>query len=242
MPATIETFESRITRIKNQKSERASQALDVLKWTFLAKRPLTVIELRHAFSVTIDFNKMQHGKLQLPYNKSLDWDNLPSEKSLIHWCLGLVTIHEKTSTVRLVHNSLHNYLTLSHEKGEIFPNGHSEIAYKCLQCMFFDDDKHKVDPSERIVTSRIKDLRRTRFHLLEYATNNFRHHLRDHSSITVDMIRELFPDRINLDCISTGFRSQFLSPFYKHRWRWDVDNNIHTEHEYVSTSQIHLRL
>jgi hypothetical protein len=140
------------SRTKNPK-DLPSQALDVLKWTFLAKRPLTVIELRHALSVTIDFSKMQ-----LEYDETLDWDNLPSEKSLIHWCLGLVTIDEKTSTVRLVHKSLHTYLTLLHEKGEIFPNGHSEIAYTCLEYMFFNDDKHEVDPSERIVTSRIKDI------------------------------------------------------------------------------------
>jgi hypothetical protein len=63
MPTKLETaFESTISRIKNQESERSKQAMDVLKWTFFAQRPLTVIELRHALSVTIDPSNMQPGK------------------------------------------------------------------------------------------------------------------------------------------------------------------------------------
>jgi ankyrin repeat protein len=49
------------------------------------------------------------------------------------------------------------------------------------------------------------------------------------------MINGLFPDRINLNCISAGARSGFLSPF----------SGCYTDsykHEYISTSQIHLRL
>jgi ankyrin repeat protein len=53
------------------------------------------------------------------------------------------------------------------------------------------------------------------------------------------MIHGLFPERINLNCISTGLRSGFLSPFY----RLSVfDTETHSEHEYISTMQIHLRL
>ncbi|KAI5785377.1 hypothetical protein FPQ18DRAFT_416373 [Pyronema domesticum] len=236
MPIKLETaFESTINRIKNQKSERSTQAIDVLKWTFLAKRPLTVIELRHALSVTIDPGKVQPGKLPLAYDETLDWDNFPSEKSLIDWCLGLVIIDEETSTVRLVHKSLHDYMTLLHENGEIFPDGHNEIAYTCLQYMCFNDDKHEIDPLVSEVTDDIKDLRQARFSLLDYATNNFGYHLRDQGSCTVDMMHELFPDTINLNRISTGLRSKFLFPFF--RWGgWNIC------HEYLSTSQIHLRL
>jgi hypothetical protein len=215
MPTKLETaFASTITRIKNQKSERSTQALDVLKWTFLAQRPLTVIELCHALSVTIDPGKMQPGKLLLAYDETLDWDNFPSEKSLIDWCLGLVIIDEETSTVRLVHKSLHDYLTLLHEHGEIFRDGHSEIAYTCLQYMCFNDDITVIDPLERKVSENLKTLvRQTRFCLLDYATNNFGYHLCDQSPCTADMIHGLFPDTINLNCISTGSRSEFLSPF-----------------------------
>jgi hypothetical protein len=93
LPTKLETaFQSTISRIKNQKSERSNQAFEVLKWTFLAQRPLTVIELCHALSVTIDPGKMQPGKMPLTYNDTLDWENFPSQKSLIDWCLGLVIV------------------------------------------------------------------------------------------------------------------------------------------------------
>jgi hypothetical protein len=62
MPTTLETaFESTISRIKNQKSQNLTLALEVLKWTFLAKRSLTIRELCHALSVEIDPSTMQPG-------------------------------------------------------------------------------------------------------------------------------------------------------------------------------------
>jgi hypothetical protein len=199
--------------------------------------PLTVIELRHALSVTIDPGKMQPGQMPLAYSETLNWDNLPSEKSLIDWCLGLIIIDEEVSTARLVHTSLHDYLRRLHETGKMFPDGHSEIAYACLQYICFNDDEHEIDPLETKVTEDIKDLRRAGFCLLDYVAKNFGHHLRDEGSCTADMIRGCFPDRINLNCISTGSRSEFLSQFHELSER-----NICSEHEYLSTSQIHRRL
>ncbi|KAI5810722.1 hypothetical protein BZA77DRAFT_162921, partial [Pyronema omphalodes] len=133
MPTKLElAFASTITRIKDQQSKRSHQALEILKWIFLAKRPLTVMELRHALSVRIDQPKMKSGKVSLAYDQTLDWDNFLTEKSLIDWCLGLVIIDEETSTARLVHKSLNDYLTSLYEEGEIFHDGHTEIAYTCL--------------------------------------------------------------------------------------------------------------
>jgi ankyrin repeat protein len=206
-----------------------------LKWTFLAKRPLTVSELRHAISISIDPSTILPGKLPLAYDRTLDWENFPSGKSLIDWCLCLVIIDEETHTVRLVHKSLHDYLTLLHDNGGIFPNGHSEIAYTCLQYMCFNDDEHEINPLEKHVTEDIKDLRRARFCLLDYATKNFGYHLHDQSSCTTDMINGLFPDTMNLNCLSTGLRSEFLDPFGR------SDGN-YSDHEYISTMQIHLRI
>ncbi|KAI5807806.1 hypothetical protein BZA77DRAFT_391973 [Pyronema omphalodes] len=140
MPVKLETaFKSTISRIQNQDSERSRQAMDVLKWTFLAQRPLSVEELRHALSVDLDLSKMRPGYLPIAHDETLDLDNLPSEESLIDWCLGLIVIDEETSTIRLVHKSLHDYLTELDGLGKIFPNGHTEIALTCLQYMRFND-------------------------------------------------------------------------------------------------------
>ncbi|KAI5811833.1 ankyrin repeat-containing domain protein [Pyronema omphalodes] len=239
MPTQLDTaFGSTITRIKNQKPERVSQAMEVLKWTFLARRPLKVIELRHALSVNINTSKMKPGQLTVAYDQTLDWDNFPSEKSLIDWCLGLIILDAESSTVRLVHKSLHDYLTQLYDDGKIFPNGHSEIAYTCLQYMCFNDDKHPVHATQERAVDHMNSVHPARFSLLNYAIENFPYHLRDDSRCTVDMIHAFFPDRINLNCISAESRLKFLAPFYG--WRDNIDGA--PENAYISISQIHLRL
>ncbi|KAI5816811.1 hypothetical protein BZA77DRAFT_55411 [Pyronema omphalodes] len=236
MPTKLETaFDSTMKRINNQKPQRSKKAMDVLKWTFLARRPLTITELRHALSVTIAPTNMQTGKLSVSYDKTVDWRNFPSQKSLIDWCLGLVVIDEETSTVRLVHKSLHDHLTELHDSGEIFPDGHTEIAHTCLQYMCFNDDQPQIDSSELEIPWYITIERRFRFCLLDYAIQNFGHHLRDQNDCTADMINAFFPDSIDRNRISTALRSKFSSPFnYKNR---------HSEkYEYILESQMHLRL
>ncbi|KAI5810777.1 hypothetical protein BZA77DRAFT_162360, partial [Pyronema omphalodes] len=188
MPEKLEAaFEGTITRIMNQKSQRSKQAMDVLKWVFLAKRPLTMIELRHALSVPIDPSTMQPGNLTILHDKTVDWRNFPSEKSIIDWCLGLIVIDEETSTARLVHKSLHDHLTQLHANGEIFRNGHTEMAYTCLQYMSYNDYESEIDSSEPNITEAIKRKRLDKYRLLDYAAKSFRHHLRDQSSCTPDM-------------------------------------------------------
>jgi hypothetical protein len=135
-------FKITIDRIRNQKTQRAAQAIDVLKWVFLAKEQLTVIQLCHALAVTIVSDPNDDPSS----GKTLDRDNFPSERSLIDWCLGLVIIDEETSSIRLVHKSLHEYLTKEYASGKIFQNGDGEIAQACLQYMHFTDSENVEIP------------------------------------------------------------------------------------------------
>lgn len=186
MPTELKTaFASTIGRINSQKQERAIQAMEVLKWMFLAQRQLTIAELRHALSVEIDSND------DTVTEETLDWDNLPSEKSLIDWCLGLVIIDDETSTVRLVHKSLHDYLKKRHEEGDIFPHGHGEIAYTCVKYMNFADEngleysaegKNHTICGERVNLRKIFERRLEKFSLLHYAVINWGHHARIHTT------------------------------------------------------------
>jgi hypothetical protein len=52
-----------------------------LKWVFLAKIPLSVDVLCHALGVR-------------PNDKTLDLEGLPSGKSILDCCLGLVTLYD----------------------------------------------------------------------------------------------------------------------------------------------------
>jgi hypothetical protein len=145
MPTELDSVcEDTIRRIRNQKVKQATQAVDVLKWTFLSERQLSVTELRHALAVTVTPEE--------PFSpqETLDWDNLPSEKSLFNWCLGLVILDEETSTVRLVHKSLQDYLQRQHHDGKIFQTGHSEIACTYLKYMYFIDDDPDLTRAEYI--------------------------------------------------------------------------------------------
>jgi hypothetical protein len=95
MPEKLDdAFRATIERINRQTPARSSQGMEVLKWTFLAERQLSIPELRHAIAVT-DI-----------YTDTLDPNDLPFERSLIDCCCGLVVLDKQTSTIRLVHKSL----------------------------------------------------------------------------------------------------------------------------------------
>jgi hypothetical protein len=128
MPKELnDAFELTIRRIKEQSRTRANLAMDVLKWTLLAKEQLSVDALCHAPAV-------------VPGETKLDWDNLPPEKSLTEWCLGLVIFDKESSSIRLVHKSLFEYLDNQHEMARLFKQGENEIAQTCLIYMSFRDD------------------------------------------------------------------------------------------------------
>jgi hypothetical protein len=86
-----DAFKVTFDRIRCQNPDMVHQAMEILKWTFLAQRGLKLEELRHALAVE-------------PEDTELDWDNFVDAERLLDCCLGLVIIDDSTSTVRLVHN------------------------------------------------------------------------------------------------------------------------------------------
>lgn len=112
MPKDLDdAFEITMARMKQQADAMADQAMEVLNWILLTKRDLRVPELQHALAVAIEDTK-------------LDWDNFPPEDSLAEVCLGLVIHDKETSTIRLVHRSLFEYLKKQHQTGNLLKLGH----------------------------------------------------------------------------------------------------------------------
>lgn len=201
MPTELgSAFESTIRRIKNQRSTEVTQAIEVLKWTFLAREPLTLTQIRHALAVSIPAVEGDD-----TYYENLDWDNLPPEKSLVNWCLGLVVMDEETSTLRLVHKSLFDYLMKQHNLGNIFQDGHAEISHTCLTYMLFKNSEYAVDITEphrreEVVSKLI--CRSEKFPLLFYAVYHWGHHARHQTPAMESLADNLFLHTSNPECIS----------------------------------------
>jgi hypothetical protein len=198
-----DAFAITIIRIQKQPEARARQAMEVLKWTLLAKKQLSVTQLRHALSVT-------------PGDTKLDYESFPSERSLTTWCLGLVILDKETSSIRLTHKSLFEYLVHQQKIGKLFENGHSDIAYTCLRYMSFTDDSLQwentldTDQFEALVTQHLD-----KFCLLWYSIENWGQHSAEdgtnNEAIKEEELR-FFLRPSNTHCISRGLQHLSIIP------------------------------
>jgi len=115
-----------LDRIRRQKGNIASLAMAALMWISLAERPLRVNELCHALSVKAG---------ALP-STNLDPGRIPSIEILLGSCQGLITVDNETSTIRLIHSTLKEYLH-ARNTPVIFENPHVSMAGVCLKYLCF---------------------------------------------------------------------------------------------------------
>ena len=111
-----DAYSETIERIKTQGGEKARLGMAALMWVSHSERPLTTDELCHALAVEIgctDFNT----------------ENILSMRTLQACCQGLVAVDKESSTVRLIHTTLQEYL--STQPG-LFNRAHSTMAEACL--------------------------------------------------------------------------------------------------------------
>ena len=116
-----DAYTATLTRLKAQKGNRQGLGLQALMWVLCSGRPLRAEELCHALGVEIG-------------SAELDPENIPSLRTILASCLGLLTVEASSSTIRLVHFTLQEHLssdpTLSH-------SSHSNIAEVCLTYLHF---------------------------------------------------------------------------------------------------------
>ena len=103
-------------RIKAQGGAKARLGMAALMWISHSKRRLKATELCHALAVEIG-------------SPNLNTEDVSSIGTLLACCQGLVAIHRVTSTVRLIHFTLHEHLR-AHP--ELFGTAHSTMAETCL--------------------------------------------------------------------------------------------------------------
>src|SRR5205807_8278059 len=111
-----------LTRMKAQKGNKSTFGLRVLMWVLYAERPLRAEELCHAMGVEVG-------------STDLDVENVPALRTLLASCLGLVTVEESSSTVRLVHYTLKEHLS---SDPALFPSPYSTIAEVCSTYLNFE--------------------------------------------------------------------------------------------------------
>ena len=111
-----DVYGAAIERIKAQDGDKSRLGMVALMWVSHAERQLLADELCHALAVELG-------------SAGFDASNVPSISTLVSCCQGLVTLDKKTSTLRLIHFTLQEYLS-GHP--DIFGRPHSAIAEICL--------------------------------------------------------------------------------------------------------------
>jgi len=140
-----DAYSEALSRIKGQGEEEARLGMATLMWISHSERPLNVDELCHALGVEIG-------------SPDLDGDDVPSIRTLLGSCQGLVTVDKEASTVRLIHFTLQEHLR-AHP--QLFGRAHSTMAETCLSYL----NSHKV---KAIAASPSRALQGTPF--LEYSS------------------------------------------------------------------------
>jgi len=90
-------YEDDIKRIEDQSEGDSQLAKRAISYIFCARRPLNVEELRHALAVEAE-------------DTELDETAFPETETLLNVSAGLIRIDQKSSTIRLVHYTLQEYL------------------------------------------------------------------------------------------------------------------------------------
>ena len=116
-----EAYTATLLRLKTQKGYKSVLGLKVLMWVLYSERLLRAEELCYALGVEIG-------------SADLDPDNVPTLRTLLSSCLGLVTVEASSSIVRLVHFTLQEHLL---RDPTLFHSPHSEIAEVCLSYLDF---------------------------------------------------------------------------------------------------------
>ena len=105
-----------IERIKALDGDQSRLGMAALMWVSYAERPLTTDELCHALAVELG-------------SKDFNTGNAPLISTLVSCSQGLLAVDKETSTVRLIHLTVEDYLSA---RPDLFSGPHSSMAEICL--------------------------------------------------------------------------------------------------------------
>lgn len=158
-----QAFENTIRRIDNGPPNRRQAASQALMWVSHARRPLQVRELCHALATKLG-------------DTELDQDSLLPPRSIVESCLGLIVVDDESSTVRLVHYTLQDYLQSRQPQRFLQEETYITqvlITYLCL------DEAGDTNTEPNLMEQNpfgFDERLLIQFSFLEYAATNWGHH------------------------------------------------------------------
>ena len=128
-----DAYTATLSRLRAQKGHKPVLGLKVLMWVLYSERPLRAEELCRALGVEIG-------------SANRDLENVPALRTLLASCLGLVTVETSSSTLRLAHFTLQEYLL---NDPTLFHSPHSAIAEVCLTYLNFGSIRALLPTDDR---------------------------------------------------------------------------------------------
>ena len=120
-----DAYDATIQRIKAQGGDRGRLGMKALMWISHSEKPLNVDEICHALATEIG-------------STGININNVPSVRTVLACCQGLIAVDKGSSTIRLIHFTLKEYL--SHH-ADLFDRPHSTMAETCLTYLNFQSIK-----------------------------------------------------------------------------------------------------
>jgi ankyrin repeat protein len=183
-----------MTRIENQAEKSVQLSKKVLSYLYCAKRPLTWKELCHALA-------LESGDVELD-NTALHY-----EETVLNSSAGLIRIDEQSKITTLVHYTLQEYLTQYPEK--LLPEPEVELAKACLIYLSFDTFQSGPCGDGNSLEQRLE-----MYHFLDYAANNWGHHMRNDQEM--DLLTNFLRDEQK---ISSSVQVLYIPHFRMKGWQ-----------------------
>src|ERR1700733_935395 len=134
-----QAYKDAMERIRGQVIDSQELAKQVLLWITCAKRPLTILELRHALAVEAG-------------ESELDEENFPEIEDMVSVCAGLVTVNEESDIIRLVHYTTQEYFERTWTSW--FSNAQTDITKICVTYLSFDAFEAGFCPTDKEFKAR----------------------------------------------------------------------------------------
>jgi len=144
-------YDTVMARIRNQGEEDSLLARQILTWLYYARRPLSLLELKHALATGLAYKEE-------PDLEDFDEEYLLDDDRIGSLCAGIVIHHAQSNTVAFVHYTTKEYFNrkLEFERQQDCTSDasvlHTEtyLAETCLVYLMYDHDDVAQDFFENL--------------------------------------------------------------------------------------------